>query len=131
MTLSSGSGLGPLGAGSMGEVMHLDQSSRFTAAALILSSLVTPLFAAAGDTKQTSSSSTSQPLRDEKLWQKALEIGAPQPLFDLKAAGTSSYSPQQYDVAPDGKRFLIVRRAGGDDFDPVVADLNWVASLKP
>jgi eukaryotic-like serine/threonine-protein kinase len=55
----------------------------------------------------------------------ALDIATPLPLFDLKPAGTSSYVPHQYDVAPDGARFLVVRRASGEDSDPVVIDLNW------
>ena len=54
------------------------------------------------------------------------------PLFDLKPAGTSSYVPLQYDVAPDGKRFLVVRRAAGEESesDPVVVDLNWTGRLR-
>ena len=60
-----------------------------------------------------------------------LELGAPQALFDLKLAGTSSYFPRQFDVAPDGTRFLIVRRAGTESADPVVVDLYWTTRLRP
>jgi eukaryotic-like serine/threonine-protein kinase len=58
-----------------------------------------------------------------------LAIGVPQRLFDLQTAGTSSLVPIQYDVGPDGQRFLVVRKAGTQDADPVVVSLNWAARL--
>ena len=58
------------------------------------------------------------------------EYGPPQPLFDLRLAGTSSYYPRQFDVAPDGTRFLVVRRVGAESDDPVALDIHWTARLK-
>jgi dipeptidyl aminopeptidase/acylaminoacyl peptidase len=58
-----------------------------------------------------------------------LQVGVPQPLFDLKAAGSSAIIANQYDVAPDGQRFLVVRAAGSGEPDPVVVSLNWAAKL--
>ena len=58
-----------------------------------------------------------------------LEIGVPAPLFALKAAGSNAIVPNQYDVAPDGQRFLVVRGGGSGQPDPVVVSLNWAAKL--
>ena len=59
-----------------------------------------------------------------------LEIGLPKPLFDLRAAGSSTIRPNQYSPSPDGQRFLVVRRAGPTGPDPIVVTLNWNAGLK-
>jgi Tol biopolymer transport system component len=52
----------------------------------------------------------------------ALIVGADKPLFDFPGGG-------EYDVAPDGQRFLIIR-----DFDkvttPLTLVLNWTGELK-
>ncbi|HEY6929882.1 MAG TPA: hypothetical protein VJA66_09430, partial [Thermoanaerobaculia bacterium] len=59
-----------------------------------------------------------------------LELGVPQPLFELRAAGSTLFAERQYDVAPDGERFLVVRRVGEERSDPVVVDFNWESRLK-
>jgi len=79
------------------------------------------LFYVAADGKLTVVAMTARGL--------GIEISVPQPLFELRPAGTSSYVPRQYDVAPDGERLLVVRRVGEDSSDPVVVDLNWTARL--
>jgi Tol biopolymer transport system component len=59
-----------------------------------------------------------------------LEFGVPQPLFELRAAGTNLFADRQYDVAPDGERFLVVRRVGQERADPLVVEMNWRSRLK-
>jgi Tol biopolymer transport system component len=59
----------------------------------------------------------------------ALELGVPQPLFELRAAGTTLFAERQYDVGPDGERFLVVRRVGEERSDPLVVDVNWASRL--
>jgi Tol biopolymer transport system component len=59
-----------------------------------------------------------------------LELGVPQPLFELRAVGTTLFAVRQYDVAPDGERFLVVRRVGNERSDPLVVDMNWSSRLK-
>ncbi|HSS45481.1 MAG TPA: hypothetical protein VLO07_09085, partial [Thermoanaerobaculia bacterium] len=54
-----------------------------------------------------------------------MEVGVPQPLFELGEAGTSALIPRQYDVSPDGERFLVVRRVSSHESSPLVLDLNW------
>ena len=60
----------------------------------------------------------------------ALELGVPQPLFELRAAGSSVFAQRQYNVAPDGERFLVVRRIGEARSDPLIVDMNWSSRLK-
>jgi eukaryotic-like serine/threonine-protein kinase len=60
----------------------------------------------------------------------ALELGVPQPLFEMRAAGTTLFAERQYDVAPDGERFLVVRRMGEERSDPLVVEFNWTSRLK-
>jgi hypothetical protein len=60
----------------------------------------------------------------------AVEFSVPQPLFELRAAGTTLFAERQYDVAPDGERFLVARRVGEERSDPVVVDFNWESRLK-
>ena len=63
-----------------------------------------------------------------------LEIGEPQPLFPLQlgiAGGTAvQLFRRPYDVAPDGERFLVVRRAPDAAPDDAVVVMNWTAALK-
>jgi eukaryotic-like serine/threonine-protein kinase len=61
-----------------------------------------------------------------------LEAGEPQPLFPLQfdVSGELSWHLQPYDVAPDGQRFLVIRRAPGVDPDGVVVVTNWTAVLR-
>ncbi len=58
----------------------------------------------------------------------ALALGAPEPLFDLRPISVTSFEARTYDVAPDG-RFLVIRRAGEEPENPVVADVGWAARL--
>jgi dipeptidyl aminopeptidase/acylaminoacyl peptidase len=60
----------------------------------------------------------------------APEFGVPRPLFELREAGTTLFSQRQYDVAPNGERFLVVRRMGEERSDPLIVDVNWTARLK-
>ena len=62
-------------------------------------------------------------------------IGAPEPLFDTRLSrgdrwmGLPGPIVQSYDVAPDGKRFLVrvIREEGVDP--PLVLVTNWQAGL--
>jgi hypothetical protein len=60
----------------------------------------------------------------------AVEFGVPQPLFEVRAAGTTLFAERQYDVAPDGERFLVVRRVGEERSDPLIVEFNWTSRLK-
>ena len=58
-------------------------------------------------------------------------IGAPQALFSpqaLAASGTDT-ARRPYDVAPDGERFLLIRRAPDAERSDAVVVLNWTAML--
>jgi Tol biopolymer transport system component len=61
-----------------------------------------------------------------------LEAAKPQPLFPLQfdLSGELPWHLQPYDVAPDGQRFLVIRRAPGVEPDGVVVVTNWVATLR-
>ena len=59
----------------------------------------------------------------------AFNPGAPQGLFDLEPfAG----SPPDYDVAPDGKRFLMIKESESDENASIELILvqNWFEELK-
>jgi serine/threonine-protein kinase len=55
--------------------------------------------------------------------------GTPVPLFSV-APYRSARNRQQYDVAPDGQRFLMIREAGTDGAQNLVYADNWLAELK-
>ena len=59
------------------------------------------------------------------------EAGEPQPLFLLQAATDPAfaYFRRPFDVAPDGERFLVVRRAPDDVPEDAAVVLNWTAVL--
>jgi Tol biopolymer transport system component len=61
-----------------------------------------------------------------------LEIGDPQPLFPLAlgTGGEVQFSRHPFDVAPDGKRILVIRRAPGSEPAGAVVITNWTALLK-
>jgi len=59
-----------------------------------------------------------------------LASSAPQPLFDLRLAGSPWLDPRQYAVAADGQRFLVVRRVEDAGPEALVVVLNWIAGLK-
>jgi hypothetical protein len=55
----------------------------------------------------------------------SFEVGAIQPLFQTRSMGFS----YRYDVADDGKRFLVV--AGlPQDLSPITLVTNWTAELR-
>jgi Tol biopolymer transport system component len=61
--------------------------------------------------------------------------GAPKPLFDVRQfpSNATAGGPFRYDVAPDGKRFLIDSLATAtedSDSAPITVVLNWPAALK-
>ena len=60
------------------------------------------------------------------------EIGEPQPLFLLRAGVVGELLTQRrpFDVAPDGQRFLVVRRAPDAEPDGVVVVTNWTSVLR-
>ena len=69
--------------------------------------------------------------RASRLRRRRLEPGEPQPLFPLQfdISGELPWHLQPYDVAPDGQRFLVIRRAPGVEPDGVVVVTNWTAML--
>ena len=58
-----------------------------------------------------------------------LAPGVPRPLFSL-AGYRGAQNRQQYDVAPDGRRFLMIREAGGDAKQELIYAENWFEELK-
>jgi len=60
-----------------------------------------------------------------------LEVGEPQPLFALQVGSDPSLSffRRPYDVAPDGERFLVIRRAVDAEPESAVVVLNWLEAL--
>lgn len=59
-----------------------------------------------------------------------IEADAPVPLFELRSAPTQYLASHVYDAAPDGSRFLVVRRAERAEPDRLVVDLDWQRALK-
>ncbi|HXV64811.1 MAG TPA: protein kinase, partial [Vicinamibacteria bacterium] len=68
-----------------------------------------------------------------------LVLGAAVPLFDLRAPGptgvieeyeSSSISGISYDILPDGKRFLMVKRAAEQGTREIVLVQNWFSELE-
>jgi Tol biopolymer transport system component len=63
----------------------------------------------------------------------ALEVGPPKALFDpymLGGARTMLGFRHQYDVSPDGQRFLINVPVAEESSSPITLVLNWTAGLK-
>jgi Tol biopolymer transport system component len=56
-----------------------------------------------------------------------LEVGTPQPLFDIAAVRSPRTS--DFAVSNDGKRLLFISRAADAVSPPIVAVLNWSAGL--
>lgn len=76
---------------------------------------------------------------DQKLMAAAirgdgtLEVGAPQALFETRTvlgASTGAHFLQQYDVAPDGQRFLMNVGREGPAASPITVVLNWTAGIR-
>jgi eukaryotic-like serine/threonine-protein kinase len=61
-----------------------------------------------------------------------IETGELQPLFLLQLAlgGEIQSARHPYDVAPDGQRFLVIRRAPGSEPDSAVVVTDWTAVLR-
>jgi serine/threonine-protein kinase len=59
----------------------------------------------------------------------AFVAGTPRPLFSL-AGYRSARNRQQYDVAPDDQRFVMIRELGDDARERVVYVENWFQELK-
>jgi Tol biopolymer transport system component/aminoglycoside phosphotransferase (APT) family kinase protein len=57
---------------------------------------------------------------------EAGRYGTPQPLFDAHLEDTTD---RQYDIAPDGRRFLLNHRAGSDS-EPIVVITGWESAAK-
>ena len=55
--------------------------------------------------------------------------GVPRPLFPV-AEYRGARNRQQYDVAPDDRRFVMIRQRGGDARAEAVYVENWFAELK-
>jgi serine/threonine protein kinase/Tol biopolymer transport system component len=55
-------------------------------------------------------------------------IQEPRPLFAVDIGDTHAFSPELYDVAPDGQRFLVIRRSAAEH-PGLVVRLNWAADL--
>ena len=58
-----------------------------------------------------------------------VETEPPRPLFDLHEGGSDAFVRRQYDVSPDGERFLVVRRVSTQEVNQPVIDVNWFARL--
>jgi len=74
---------------------------------------------------------------DSKLMAVAISSGdtlqpsAPQPLFDVHTKGGGGIgTPSQFDVTPDGKRFLVNTAVAGSELSPIHVILNWPALLQ-
>jgi eukaryotic-like serine/threonine-protein kinase len=58
------------------------------------------------------------------------EIGKPAELFSKRFAPGGSLSKQQYDVSPDGQRFLINKIVGEPAVSPITIVTNWTKAMK-
>jgi len=54
-----------------------------------------------------------------------LEVGSPKPLFEVSLGRPGV----PYDVAPDGRRFLVNKPSRPADLSPLTLLVNWTASL--
>ncbi len=60
-----------------------------------------------------------------------LSVGIPEQLFEERFLPTGpSYAPRNYDISPDGQRFLMIKRE--QDLVPreLIVILNWFEELK-
>jgi Tol biopolymer transport system component len=62
-----------------------------------------------------------------------LEVGDPQPLFPLNlgAEGIEHGFRRPYDAAPDGEKFLVIRKTADAEPAHAVVVLNWTRVLAP
>ena len=59
-----------------------------------------------------------------------LEFGTPKALFKTKMLSLGGATSHEFDVSPDGQRFLIGTLVGGSTAPPPTVILNWTAALK-
>ena len=57
------------------------------------------------------------------------QFAAPKPLFKTRMPMRFG-NTQEYDVSPDGQRFLIVTLVGDTKAQPPTVILNWLADVK-
>ena len=55
------------------------------------------------------------------------EVGKPQPLFENRIDGTTGFTWHQYDVSPDGQRFLV--NTPETSTSPLNVIVNWTAAV--
>lgn len=67
---------------------------------------------------------------DMPISPQKIDAGIPRELFSASAPVVFSNNPYPYDVTPDGQRFLMEEPAGSENASPLVAVVNWQASLK-
>jgi Tol biopolymer transport system component len=60
---------------------------------------------------------------------QGLQISTPTPLFQIRLASSSPASGLQYDVSPDGQKFLM-NLSKADNTRPLTLVTNWTADLK-
>lgn len=58
-----------------------------------------------------------------------MQLGTPEVLFTLAEEELTPPYTSRYDVAPDGKRFLVRRSRGGVRATPLTVLLNWRPGL--
>jgi eukaryotic-like serine/threonine-protein kinase len=56
--------------------------------------------------------------------------GAPKPLFQTRLVETSPWDTRQYDVTPDGQRFLLNQRSPDSPDAPITVVFNWPKLLQ-
>ena len=65
---------------------------------------------------------------------KSLDVGSATRLFRVATRGSGSspggYLRQQYAVAPDGQRFLVIIAGEEAAAPPITIVLNWISGLK-
>ncbi len=59
-----------------------------------------------------------------------LSVGTPRLLFEGRFLPGPSWAPRNYDISPDGQRFLMIQRE--QDLVPteIIVILNWFEELK-
>jgi hypothetical protein len=58
-----------------------------------------------------------------------LEADTPHPLFPLMPQGIATGYEYLYDVAPDGRRFLVLQPIQEPKSEPLTVVINWQAGL--
>ena len=74
----------------------------------------------------------SAPCREAVRAGATFEAGTPEALFQTRSAGLapSTTFSQQYDVTPDGQRFLLTGDVSEANAVPLTVVLDWTASLQ-